>query len=58
MEPPDEDPIDVASRFGIQPLLPDDFGDEALAGMKVVQLVTKVGKTMKNCRKQVWRRVW
>ena len=38
MEPPDEDPIDVASRFGIQPLLPDDFGDEALAGMKVLQL--------------------
>jgi len=25
---------DVASRSGIQPLLPDDFGDEALAGIK------------------------
>ena len=27
---------DVASRSGIQLLLPDDFGDEALAGMKMV----------------------
>ena len=24
----------ICSRSGIQPLLPDDFGDEALAGIK------------------------
>ena len=37
MEPPDEDQTDGASRFEIQPLLPGDIGDEALAGMKVVE---------------------
>ena len=30
---------DTVSRSGIQPLLPDDFGDEALAGVKTTQHV-------------------
>jgi len=37
-EPMDDDDFfsqsDIVSRSGIQPLLPDDFGDEALAGIK------------------------
>ena len=37
-EPMDDDDFfaqhDIATRSGIQPLLPDDFGDEALAGIK------------------------
>ena len=37
-EPMDDDDFfaqsDIISRSGIQPLLPDDFGDEALAGIK------------------------
>ena len=31
---------DVTSRSGIQPLLPDDFGDEALAGLNLLRLLS------------------